>query len=221
MTPCLFSNNWTESHTYTCNSVDSQSSDQIHPASRLSGIRHILQQNQSMTCNGNDRVTLNGCHSEGLHMDVFASLKGHVCISGTNRQRIWHCHRNMWLRMDAANEGPPVLIQPDLSIVAVIIYFLHLLCHTHTHTQNFIWPAASTPFFPPTWLSLRYSEGCRSPFQSTHYSEMRWFAAFTPRWLLLFAVSEWKWNKEYCMTTVQQLFNPADQHPAAWWADCW
>lgn len=110
---------------------------QILPATCLSGIRHIPQPNQSVICNGKDRVTPNGCHSVGLQLDVFPSLKGHVCISGTNRQRIWHCHRNMVLRMDAANEGPPVLIQPDLSVTEVIIYCLHLLYHMcmHKHTH--------------------------------------------------------------------------------------
>lgn len=85
-------------------------------------------------------VIPNGCHSEGLQLDVFPSPKGQVCISGTNRQHIWHCHRNMVLRMDVANEGPPVLIQPNLSITAVIIYCLHLLhracMRTHLHRNK-------------------------------------------------------------------------------------
>lgn len=95
-------------------------------------------------------VIPNGCHSEGLHLDVFPSPKGHVCISGTNRQHIWHCHRNMVLRMDAANEGPPVLIQPHLSITAVIIYCLHLLQCACTCTHIY----GETRRDPGTFLSL-------------------------------------------------------------------
>lgn len=97
-------------------------------------------------------VIPNGCHSEGFHLDVFPSPKGHVCISGTNRQHIWHCHRNMVLRMDAANEGPPVLIQPHLSITAVIIYCLHLLhcactcTHLHGSTERSAHPYARAHF---------------------------------------------------------------------------
>lgn len=108
------------------------------------------------------KVILNGCHSEGLHLDVFPSPKGHVCISGTNRQHIWHCHRNMVLRMDAANEGPPVLIQPHLSITAVIIYCLHLLTFHPSLTRILL-----------SWWQAGWCRH-RSLFYSTDYSMTFW-----------------------------------------------
>lgn len=160
---------------------DSRFPSRMHSATCLSGVRRVPQPNQSVICDGKDRVTPNGCHSEELHLDVLPSLKGHVCISGTNRQHIWHCHRNMALRMDAANEGRPVLTQPELSIAGVIIYCLHPLCHTHTpeHKQGEPPMSTSSHFSPSithtthTLLSLGHSEGRRrgALFHGADYSE--------------------------------------------------
>lgn len=122
-------------------------------------------------------VTPNGCHSEGLQLDMFLSLKGNVCISGTNRHHIWH--RNMALGMVAANVGPLVLTQPDLSITTVIIIYRHHLLntyafaktHVHTHTlarkegeplvpTDIHFSPSITPI-TNTIFSWRQSEWCR------------------------------------------------------------
>ena len=61
--------------------------------------------------------------------------------------------------MDAANEGPPVLIHPNLSITAVIIYCLHLPYHTsvHTHTHTPESHVLTHRHPPPAFLSIHPS----------------------------------------------------------------
>lgn len=144
-------------HTHT----DTNVSSQILSASCLSGIRHIPQLNQNMMCNGRDRGPPNGCHSKGLQLNVFPSPKGLVCVSGTNRQCIWHRHRNIALGMDAANEGRPSLSNPACQSLQsfFVASASSITCTQKTHTpackQEPCVPSSlhSSPA-PPTLYSL-------------------------------------------------------------------
>lgn len=102
--------------------------------------------------------------ARGSSWMCFPPWRGHACISGTNRQRIWHCHRNMALRMDAANEGPPPSLSNSTcqSLQCCCFFFFiapapsvahipgHMCTHTHLDTNK-------DHMSPPAYISLHPS----------------------------------------------------------------
>lgn len=159
-----------------------------------------------MTCSRKDRGPLRDFQSEGFHSDVLPSLQGLVSISGTNRQHTWHRHRNMALKMDAANEGPPVLIQPDMSITGVIIYYLHLLSsptqiHLNTNKKMCRRPAAGLSLHPSQTPTLFFAKQWQVQAKvPAPQHRLLWCSC--EHAMTISAAAEGKQNRKWSMTTL-------------------
>lgn len=117
----------------TLGSSQTENSKQFLPCEPLPGIRPEPVPIDAVRWT----LTDTGWHRESLQLDLCPFRKVLVCVSGTNRQNIWHCHLNREARMDAANEGLLGRVHPGLSITAVIIYQLRLL-RIHTYKWFFL-----------------------------------------------------------------------------------